>query len=198
MASLRFMVICTMWSIVMAKKLTVIFLDGEKIVLDPPPHEMRTRIRDDGSQYDVIPGSVGLGYIVEELNARMIEAKKKGLTGRCQQLQQLCHAINLQRKSSEENDIRQYGKKIKLSQEEPLLCSQITDYTTSTGSSSTNENGSSICWLMMGACSGLILCYVLYRRGLHKDLQSKRQSRQRLPRSGAGARMLVKKTNFKY
>lgn len=197
MANVCFIMACVIWSTAMAKELTVIFLDGEKIMLNPPPQEMRTRVRDDGSRYEVIPGSVGLGYIVEELNSRMVEAKKKGMMNRCNKLQQLCFAIESQRKSSEETDIKHYGRKIKLSQEKPLLCSEISFNTTPAGIAFDKKDALSACWLLLSIFSGWMLCYCLYKGCAHLAQQSKRRLGQRPTKMSHRQCMAIKRKSLR-
>ena len=133
----------------------IVFMDGERFELNPLPAEMRIRTRNDGSKYEVIPGSVGLGYIVEELNARIIRAKSQGNHSRCYQLQQLCQNIEKQRQMAEMSDTRYYGSKIKQQQAKPLSCNDIVI------EADVNEDF----WLCMGSVTALILCMFLYQCG---------------------------------
>ena len=133
----------------------IVFMDGERFELNPLPTEMRIRTRNDGSKYEVIPGSVGLGYIVEELNARIIKAKSQGNHSRCYRLQQLCHNIEKQRQMAEMSDIRYYGSKIKQQQATPLSCDDIVI------EADVNE----VFWLCMGSGTALVLCLFLYQCG---------------------------------
>ena len=142
-------------STVMCFEPAIVFMDGERFELNPLPIEMRIRTRDDGSKYEVIPGSVGLGYIVEELNARIIRARSQGNHSRCYQLQQLCQNIEKQRQMAEMSDIRYYGSKIKQQQAKPLSCNDMVI------KADVNE----AFWLCMGSATALILCMFLYQCG---------------------------------
>ena len=136
----------------------VVYLAGEKFILDPLPSEMRTRVHL-GTKHEVIPGSVGLGYIVEGLNDRMTTAMKKGAISRCQQLQELCHIIDKQRQQVEKSDIKLYGEKIKEIQETPLVCSAIIIESQSRG----HQPISNVFWLIAGAGTAFALCYCAYK-----------------------------------
>ena len=153
------MLLSTCMDVVKAKgDHAVVYLAGEKFILDPLPSEMRTRVYL-GTKHEVIPGSVGLGYIVEGLNDRMTFSMKNGDISRCQQLQELCHIIDKQRQQVEKSDIELYGEKVKETQGAPLVCSAIII------ESQPKEYQviSNVLWLIAGAGTVFALCYCIYQ-----------------------------------
>lgn len=154
---------------------TIVYVDNEKFILRPLPEEFRTRVNADGSRMEVIPGSVGLGYIVEELNHRMRQTKENGQLQKCLQLQKLCHQMEQRRLETELLDVKIYGTKVKKSQAVPLLCDDLPVKYRET-------NWTFNIFLLLGAVLALGLYFCSYTLGyFHKPMQSAVGSKSKQP-----------------
>lgn len=169
-----FAVLATSLALVEAAGKTIVYMSDEKFILNPVAEEMRSRKRADGSSLEVIPGSVGFGYIVEDLNSRMKHAMQNGLEDRCLRLQQMSYEVEQRRQELEVYDMQVYGGIVKLSQESPLLCADLM--LEERAESEVNERLSKTYWLFMGVLSALCLSLILYLCGFCDETPDKSES----------------------